>query len=104
MSFEERGSGALARDAQDSASPEVGADLSRGPATPSAASRRLRRTEYHAFQGAGAPYLYMVPSAAVVRLDEPSKAVLDLVESEDVEVSHVFESLVPRWGREDVKA
>lgn len=67
-------------------------------------SRRLRRTEFHAFEGAGAPYLYMVPSAAVVRLDEPSKAVLDLVEEQDVDISQVFEALEPRWGRDDVKS
>lgn len=37
----------------------------------------LRRGEYHGFQADGARYLYLVPSAAVFRLDDASGAVLD---------------------------
>ena len=37
----------------------------------------LRRGEYHAFEGGGARYLYLLPSAAVVQIDEVSQAVLD---------------------------
>ena len=38
----------------------------------------FRRGEFHAFAGDGAPYLYLVPSAAVFRLDDASVAVLDM--------------------------
>ena len=37
----------------------------------------LRRGEYHSFNGGDAQFLYLVPSAAVVRLDDLSQAVLD---------------------------
>ena len=42
-----------------------------------AAMMLLRRGEYHSFNGGDAQYLYLVPSAAVVRLDDLSQAVLD---------------------------
>jgi uncharacterized protein len=37
----------------------------------------FRRGEFHTFEGDGAPYVYLVPSAAVFRLDDASRAVLD---------------------------
>ena len=37
----------------------------------------IRRGEYHAFAGGDARFLYLVPSAAVVRIDDVSQAVLD---------------------------
>lgn len=37
---------------------------------------RLALREFHAFEAAGHRFLYLVPSAAVVRLDDPSEAVL----------------------------
>ena len=45
----------------------------------------LRRGEYHAFEADGAPYVYLVPSAAVFRLDDASVAVLDALGQRDVE-------------------
>ena len=37
----------------------------------------FRRGEFHHFAGDGSPYLYLVPSAAVYRLDDAAVAVLD---------------------------
>jgi uncharacterized protein len=39
----------------------------------------LQRGEYHAFEADGARYLYLVPSAAVFRLDETSQTILDIL-------------------------
>jgi uncharacterized protein len=69
----------------------------------------LRSAEYHAFEGAGAPYLYLVPSAAVVRLDEPSRAVLEFIERgiaerRDVGVAEIFSGLESRWPRDELKS
>jgi uncharacterized protein len=64
----------------------------------------LRPAEYHAFEGAGAPYLYLVPSAAVVRLDEPTRAVLDVLERGDATVSDLFATLGARWGRTELQS
>jgi hypothetical protein len=44
----------------------------------------LRRGEYHAFEADGVPHLYLVPSAAVFRLDDASSAVLDALGDDDV--------------------
>ena len=65
---------------------------------------RLQRAEYHAFEGGGAPYLYLVPSAAVVRLDDTSRAVLDLLEERDHGLGEVFVELSPRWRQTEIKA
>jgi uncharacterized protein len=39
----------------------------------------LQRGEYHAFEADGVRYLYLVPSAAVFRLDETSGTILDIL-------------------------
>ena len=44
---------------------------------------QLRRGEYQAFTGGDARFLYLVPSAAVVRLDDLSQAVLQSLEAGD---------------------
>ena len=64
----------------------------------------LRRAEYHTFGGAGAPYLYLVPSAAVVRLDDTAAAVLDAVGEGDMEFSVVASALGARWDGGQIKS
>ena len=62
----------------------------------------LRRGEYHAFEGGGAQYLYLVPSAAVIQLDAASTAVLDAVGDRSVAVGDVAASLSTRWDTAEV--
>ena len=63
----------------------------------------FRRGEYHRFAGDGAPYVYLVPSAAVFRLDDVSVAVLDALGSRDYEPADLALSLAPRFALPDVK-
>jgi len=39
----------------------------------------LKRREFHQFQGGGREFLYLVPSAAVFELDDPGRAVVELL-------------------------
>ena len=64
----------------------------------------LRRGEYHAFDADGAPYVYLVPSAAVFRLDEASLAVLEALGSEDIEPNELVRTLSDRFPVADVRA
>ena len=64
---------------------------------------QLRRGEYHAFDGGDARYLYLVPSAAVVRLDDASQAVLDAVADREIAIADVTEALSERWPAPDVR-
>ncbi|HVT40951.1 MAG TPA: quinohemoprotein amine dehydrogenase maturation protein [Gemmatimonadaceae bacterium] len=64
----------------------------------------LRRGEYHSFQAAGAPFLYLVPSAAVYRLDETSQAVLDEIGDRDVGATALADSLSTRFPSAGVRA
>ena len=70
---------------------------------------RLRRGEYHAFtapahDGSGdARYLYLVPSAAVVRLDDASEAVLRLVGDRELTLQEAIGALAPRWSAMEVR-
>jgi uncharacterized protein len=64
----------------------------------------LRRGEYHAFSGDGAPFLYLVPSAAVYRLDDTSQAVLDEIGDGDVGANTLADSLSTRFAMQDVRA
>jgi uncharacterized protein len=65
---------------------------------------RLRRGEYHPFEGGDGRYLYLVPSAAVVRLDHVSQAVLDTLGDRDVPAVELADSLTGRWDRESVRS
>ncbi len=58
---------------------------------------KLRRGEYHRFEADGAPYVYLVPSAAVFRLDGPSVAVLDALGDADIAPDALVGSLVARF-------
>jgi uncharacterized protein len=64
----------------------------------------LRRGEYHAFEADGAPYVYLVPSAAVFRLDDASVAVLDALGDADVEPNDLVRGLSGRFPVADVRA
>jgi uncharacterized protein len=64
----------------------------------------LRRGEYHAFDADGAPYVYLVPSAAVFRLDDTSVAVLDALGQKDVEPNELVRALSDRFPVADVRA
>src|SRR5262252_9591071 len=71
-----------------------------------AAMMQLRRGEYHSFRGgdAGARFLYLVPSAAVVRLDDVSEAVLETLAEGDRDATELAESLGSRWGMDVVRS
>ncbi|MFP5354344.1 MAG: hypothetical protein ACLGIK_04200, partial [Gemmatimonadota bacterium] len=59
----------------------------------------LRRAEFHTFSADGAPHVYLIPSAAVFRLDAPSVAVLDTLADEDLAPAAVAERLADRFPR-----
>ncbi len=63
----------------------------------------FRRGEYHRFAGDGAPYVYLVPSAAVFRLDDVSVAVLDALGEREYEPTDLALTLAPRFPLPDVK-
>jgi len=64
----------------------------------------LRRGEYHAFSGADARYLYLVPSAGVVELDDVSHAVLETLATGDKTANDLAESLGSRWSGEEIRS
>ena len=70
---------------------------------------QLRRGEYHTFtaparDGSGdARYLYLVPSAAVVRLDNVSDAVLNLLGDRELSLQDAIGALAPRWSANEVR-
>jgi uncharacterized protein len=64
----------------------------------------IRRGEYHAFAGGDARFLYLVPSAAVVRIDDVTQAVLDSLEGGDRSPADLTASLGDRWSSDDVKS
>lgn len=61
--------------------------------------RLLGAGDYHAFTADGAPHVYLVPSAAVFRLDGPSAAVLDLVGEAPLEAGAIADRLADRFPR-----
>jgi uncharacterized protein len=63
----------------------------------------LRAREYHAFHGAGNPFLYLVPSAAVFRLDDASRAILDALEAGPQDENDLVDSLAGRFSGEQVR-
>jgi len=70
---------------------------------------RLRLGEYHAFSAAApeatapARYLYLVPSAAVVRLDDAAEAVLGFIAEREVSLEDVSNALSPRWSPNEIR-
>ncbi|HEY2163128.1 MAG TPA: quinohemoprotein amine dehydrogenase maturation protein [Gemmatimonadaceae bacterium] len=69
-----------------------------------AAMMQLRRGEYHSFRGGDARFLYLVPSAAVVRLDDVAEAVLETLADGDRTATELADSLAPRWGHEVIRS
>ncbi len=65
---------------------------------------KLAPREYHAFEAGDGRFLYLVPSAGVVRLDDTSAAVLDLLEAAERSADEVVSALAPRFGEDEVRA
>ena len=63
----------------------------------------LRRGEYHTFEADGAPYVYLVPSAAVFRLGDASRAVLDALGNDDVAPDALVGALGSRFDAPSVQ-
>jgi uncharacterized protein len=63
----------------------------------------LALREFHRFRGRDADFLYLVPSAGVFALDEPSKAVLDLLSTRPCDADAVVDELADRFGPERVR-
>jgi uncharacterized protein len=64
----------------------------------------LRRSEFHSFTGSGSSrFLYLVPSAAVVQLDDLSHAVLETLAAGDRSATDLVETLSDRWKADDVR-
>ena len=63
----------------------------------------LTRREFHLFQAAGRDFLYLVPSAAVFALDEPTSAVLGAVCEKPSSDEGVVSALASRFDAETVR-
>jgi len=55
-----------------------------------------RQGEFHAFEGGGQDYLYLVPSAAIFALEDVSKAVLDLLRDRELSRDQIVAELQER--------
>ena len=64
----------------------------------------LRRGEFHAFSGGGSRFLYLVPSAAVVQIDDLSQAVLETLDAGDRSASELADALGDRWTPDDIRS
>src|SRR6185503_16147651 len=87
--------------------------VARGRAGPGAARERasgaapmttLARGEYHPFKGGEGDYIYLVPSAAVVKLDATTSAVLDALETEDAPARDLANRLATFFPLDDVRS
>lgn len=64
----------------------------------------IQRGDYHAFFADGAEHVYLVPSAAIFRLDPASQAVLETVGTESIAPHAVVELLTHRFEAADLRA
>jgi uncharacterized protein len=64
----------------------------------------LLRGDFHTFHADGAEHMYLVPSAAIFRLDAASQAVLEAVGLEAVEPQTIVEGLSSRFEAADVRS
>ncbi len=55
-----------------------------------------RQGEFHAFEGGGNNYLYLVPSAAIFALEDLSSAVLDLLKDRELTGEQIVDELLTR--------
>ena len=62
----------------------------------------LARREYHAFEAAGAHFVYLVPSAAVFKLEPAAWAVLDALGDRQLTGDQLVDLLHDRFSREQV--
>ncbi len=63
-----------------------------------------RHGEFHAFEGGGKEYLYLVPSAAIFALEDLSKAVLKLLDGRELTDDEIVSDLVARgYARADIE-
>ena len=67
-----------------------------------AASGLLTPGEFHAFQADGATFLYLVPSAAIFRMDDASLAVLRALETANRPPAELVQRLEDRFPAEEV--
>lgn len=63
----------------------------------------FKRGEMHVFDGDGSPYVYLVPSAAVYKLDEASVAVLDTLGDREVAPAELAVALGSRFPLPEVR-
>jgi uncharacterized protein len=63
----------------------------------------LQAREYHAFEGAGQPYVYLVPSAGVFRLDDVSQAILGELASGPRDETDIIAALGARFAPDSVR-
>ncbi|HEX6942240.1 MAG TPA: quinohemoprotein amine dehydrogenase maturation protein [Gemmatimonadaceae bacterium] len=64
----------------------------------------LARSEFHRFRGAEADYLYLVPSAGVVKLDDTSRAVLDALGENQTTARELAAQVASFFPMEDVRS
>ena len=70
------------------------------PGTPVAGTAELELREFHSFEAVGQRFVYLVPSAAIFRLDEAAAAVLDALTGGPRTLASLAEELAPRLPRE----
>ena len=64
----------------------------------------LARGEFHQFHGAEAEYLYLVPSAGVVKLDDTTRAVLDALGENETPARELAAQVATFFPMEDVRS
>jgi uncharacterized protein len=64
----------------------------------------LARAEFHQFHGAEADYLYLVPSAGVVKLDDTTRAVLDALGENQTPARELAARVASFFPMEDVRS
>ena len=64
----------------------------------------LGRAEYHAFEAAGACFVYLVPSAAIFRLDAHASAVLEALGDRLLTRRQIADTLADRFTAAEVEA
>ena len=64
----------------------------------------LALREMHRFEAAGRPFVYLVPSAAVFRLDGPAQAVVDVLGEAPRSAGELIDALSERFARAEVVA
>lgn len=66
--------------------------------------KKLALKEFHSFEAAGTRFLYLVPSAAIVRLDESSDAVIRVLENGPKKIDEIESELAWQFGQEEISS